>query len=217
MSLRGDKYETIEEIKSRLEGTVVLYENEPVFINRVAVPGGKEDKDEIARVFFHKLPFTLNNRPPEFRRYLSSKKFDLTPFRMGYANLEKRTVFVSRSPVRQYKQGLTGDVTKLSEVSGERSELGFNTLVQDKGFVDMVQGVYPDFKTAGQVLEAGEKRSLAISRSFAFLSDPDLDILILMNKGVKCGIVLRGDKNIRLSKKFNFLKEELEEYRIPIG
>ena len=58
MSLKGDKYETTEEVKFRLEQTVVLYDKEPVYITRVNMPD-MEDKGEIARVYFIPLPINL--------------------------------------------------------------------------------------------------------------------------------------------------------------
>lgn len=215
MSLKGDKYENAEEVKFRLEGSVVLYEGRPVYINKVSVPGA-DDVAEIARVYFYELPLKPKNN--EVRKYLSSKKFDLTPFRMGYMNHKEGTVFVMRSPVRQHKQGFSVNSSKILDVSGQRlGWLGFNNMIHDQGFVDMVNGVYPDFKTAGDIIEEGKRESIAISPSFALTLDKDLDVLVLFNKGTKCGLAFKGDKNIRVSKKFHFLKEEMEQYRIPVA
>lgn len=217
MSLRGDKYETAEEVKFRLENTVVLYDGKPVYINRVSVPG-PEDIDEVARVFFKELPFDLKDREKEVRKYLSSKKFDLAPFRMGYMNHPNGVFFVSRTPLRQNRQGLSAGVVKLFDVKGEKSNwVSFSDMISCQGFSDMVNNVYPDFKQAGEVVGDGKTDSVAISQSFAFAVDKDLDALILHHKGVKCGLAFPGDKSIRVAKKFHFLKEELESYRIPIS
>ncbi len=219
MSLRGDKYETSEEVKTRLESSVVLYDNRPVYISRVAnVDGLEGDNKEIARVYFFELPYKGRAKEGEVRKYLSSKKFDLTPFKMGYVNIGGEATYVSRHPHRQYKQGLSQATTVCTDIKGHRSEdVGFQTLVSSQGFVDMFDNKYPSFKEAGELIGAKENSSVAVSKSFAFFIDHDLETLFLMNKGVKCGLARRGDKSLVIPPKFHFLREEMEEHRIPIS
>jgi len=93
MSLRGDAYETAEEVRFRLENTIVKYDGSPVYITRVEVaqPG---DEDKISRVLFSELPFDpLAGKGKVQRRFLSSRKFDLTPFKMGYMNYKGDAFF----------------------------------------------------------------------------------------------------------------------------
>jgi hypothetical protein len=215
MSLKGDKYETQEEVKFRLENTVVMYDGEPVYITSVANVEA-EDKAEIARVFFQTLPYNPRNK--SVRKYLSSKKFDLAPFKMGYMNHGGEAIFVSRIPIRQNRQGLSQGATLFKDIRGRNAEnINFSHMIQSPGFVEMVQGKYPSFKDAGALLADKESSSVAISRSFAFAIDNDLDALLLLHRGQKCGIAMRGDDSIKLPKKFHFLREEMEECRIPIS
>jgi hypothetical protein len=216
MSLKGDKYESVEEVKFRLEGSIVTYEERPVYISRVSMPGEGDEKGEIARVFFHELPLN-EGKAGEVRKYLTSRKFNLSPFRMGYMNLKDKAVFVSRLPVRQNKQGLTAATTVFTDVFGNKCrDIDFNTMCRSQGFADMVNGKYPSFKECGELLDQKGRESVAISRSFAFSIDHDLEALFLLNKGVRCGMALRGQKALKLPDKFKFLKEELEEYNIPL-
>ena len=220
MSLKGDKYETAEEVRFRLENTVVLYDGKPVYISRVNVPE-PEDRKEIARVYFFDLPLMGGRgkvgEGKETRKYLSSKNFDLAPFKMGYMNHGGQATFVSRAPVRQNRQGLSNGTAVFTNVKGQRSEVvDFNTMIRSEGFVDMVNGKYPDFKTAGDMLGDKDISSVAVSRSFAFNIDHDLQALVLVHKGVKCGLALKGDKALRIPPKFHFLREEMEDHRIPI-
>lgn len=216
MSLKGDKYETTEEVRFRLEGSVVVYDGDLVYITRVTMPEEVEEKKEIARVFFEPLPYG-GNRGKEVRKYLSSRKFDLTPFRMGYMNYKGRAIYLSRSPVRQNRQGLSNNNLSILEINGKRAgDVNFGRLIAEQGFVDMFKGKYPDFKTAGELLGDKDVSSVAISNTFAFVIDHDLDALILNHKGVKCGLAMKGDRGLRVSQKYHFLRQEMEEHRIPI-
>lgn len=223
MSLKGDKYETAEEVRARLEHTVVMYDGQPVYISKCQVPEDMAEKDEIARVFFYELPVLPGGRAKETRKYLSSKKFDLAPPKMGYMNFNvpgdgNRAIFVQRAPLRQYKQGLCQAVVTYTDPRGRRDEhINFNMMIADQGFVDMLAGKYPDFKQAGEMLGDKAQDSVAVSRSFAFVVENDLDCLIMVHKGLKCGLALRGDKALKIPPKFHFLREEMEACRIPIA
>lgn len=215
MSLKGDKYETAEEIRFRLEGTLVKYDGDPVYITRVNMPEADDGK-EIARVFFRKLPY--KNKDQEVRKYLSSRKFDLTPFKMGYFNHNKQAFFVSRNPVRQNKQGLSADTTILRDVRGKPcGDMSFALMTTSDGFVDMLNNKYPDFKDAVTMLDQKDNSSVALTQTFAFNIDHDLEALVLMHKGTRCGLAMREDRALKIPKKFHFLREELEENRIPIA
>lgn len=219
MSLKGDKYETLEEINFRLQNTVVLYDGKPVYITKVRDPEEDVGK-EIARVYFVELPYggknVLNGK--ETRKYLSSKNFDLAPFKMGYFNIDGKAIFATRNPVRQNQQGLSSRTLKLTDIRGRMPEdIGFNMVLGCQGFVDMVNGKFPDFKDVGALLGDKDQHSVAVSRSFALAIDHDLEALLLMHKGIKCGIALKDDKAMRLPPKFHFLRHEAEECRIPLA
>ena len=222
MSLKGDKYETSEEVRFRLEGTVVLYDGDPVYISRVRVPEGE---NEIARVYYHELPLKrpgfgnedLEGQAGGIRKYLSSKKFDLAPFKMGYMNYQGNAVFVSRTPVRQNKQGLAQHNTVFNDTRGRATDLlTFSRMIKCQEFVDMIKGKYPSFKEVGELLGKDDVSSVAISRSFAFLIDHDLEALVLIHKGTKCGIALKDDKGLKIPEKYKFLCEEMEDHLIPL-
>jgi hypothetical protein len=222
MSLKGDKYETLEEVNFRLANTVVMYDGKPVYITRVREIDGAEDKKEVARVFFVELPYQPRGfgapEQKEVRKYLSSRNFDLAPFKMGYLNFKGKALYASRSPVRQNQQGLNAKTLKLTNMRGNREDdVSFASVIASQGFVDMVNGKYPTFADVGDLLGDAEHSSVAISRTFALAIDHDLEALLLMHKGVKCGIALKDDKALRLPPKFHFLRHEAEECRIPLA
>lgn len=218
MSLKGDKYENAEETRFRLENTVVLYDKKPVYISRVGPIEDVGEKKEIARVYFLDLPMVAGKEGKETRKYLSSRNFDLSPFSMGYMNYKGQATFVSRTPVRQNKQGLNAGTTLFTNVAGRRSEvLDFNSMLRSPEFIKMFEGKYPSFQEAGGLIGDGKTTSVAISKMFAFSIDDDLQALFLFHKNIKCGISMKGDKALKIAPKFHFLREEMEECRIPIA
>jgi hypothetical protein len=124
-------------------------------------------------------------------------------------------VFVTRTPIRQNRQGLCGATLKTSTIHGGRVDLGFMRMISDQGFVDMIKGVYPSFPEAVALMENQGHASVALSRSIALEMDNDLGALFVKKQGVNCGISLAGDAHIRLSKKYHFLREELQACKIP--
>lgn len=222
MSLKGDKYETTEEVKFRLEGTVVKYEDRLVYITNVNVPDREEDgKKEVARVFFKELPLAPN--APNVRKFLSSRNFDLTPFPMGYINHQGEAVFVSRAPVRQNKQGLSRGNTQFTfpdaknRVDNKRRNIDFEDLITSQAFVDMYNNKYPSFQEAGKMLDGKNCKSVAIGRKFVLSIDDELELLLLYHEGVKCAVAFKGDKALRLPPRFKFLKEEVAKLGVPVN
>ena len=212
MSLRGDKYENAEEVRFRLEGTVVLYDGKPVYITKVNNTLG-DDAFEIARVFFRPVPYEARDK--ETRKYLSSRKFSLEPFKMGYMNTDKEVVYLSRAPVRQQRQGLCQQNLSITDVFGDKSKNhDFSTVIRSKGFSDMVEGLYPCYDKALEMLR--DRTSVALSNIFALAYDPDFSIMYLLNRGTKCGASFMGEK-MRIPDKFKFLREEMNACNIPLG
>lgn len=213
MSLKGDKYENAEEVRFRLEGTIVQYEGKPVYITRVGMPDLEEK--EIARVYFRALPIGANK---EVRKLLSSKNFDLAPVKLGYMNKDGKAYYLARTAVRQNKQGLNSQVLTYQSVTGGHlgRQFDFRLLVEDQCFVDLLNGVYPTFKEVEQMFGNKGITSVAISRCFAFMIDHDFECLYLMHKGVKCGICFKGEDKMTVPPKYRFLKEEMAQFNIPI-
>lgn len=225
MSLKGDKYENVEEVKFRLEGTVVLYDSSPVYIRDVTFPE-EGDPDNIARVHFNELPMDLTRpRPPRVRKFLSSRKFDLTPFKMGYLEMpDGATILTSRTANRQNRQGLCDNNTILNTIDdrlSRRARLGgigidWLDVISSPGFSDMVKGTYTDFQTSLDKL-TDKRDSTVFSREFAAQRDEELDLLFLYRKGRKCGYSDTTSKSFRLAKSLKYLANELEEARIPLS
>jgi hypothetical protein len=215
------KYETPDDAKLRLRNTVVLYKGEPVLINDVA---RGEGKDDILRVLFQPLPtpgvdrFGRRQPDPEAmeRKYISSKHFDIAPFRMGYVNDQKLgAFFCSRLPNRVQKQGLCTENFKgvTNNVGGI---VNFATFLSNPNVVDMVHNRYPSIDEAIRGL--AKSPAVAFHREFCVMKDEVIpDLIYLYHKGQKVGMYSKGEKKVQLGNKFNCLKESLEELKLKVG
>jgi len=219
MSLKVPEFETLHDAKQRLEGTVVMYDNEPVYITRVIEAEPDEVKPDIFRVIATPLPLNMREDPRDlkFRKYISSGKFDLATIPMGFLNYEGKALYCTRIPRRQYKQGIS-ETTLSVESLGEKREYALNTpklsrLVREKSFVEMIKGKYPSF--AECILQAQNGGSYAFSRHFAVSVDEDLDGLVyLYHKTEKVGFIY--EEKVKLAKTMRCLEEALRELDIRV-
>jgi hypothetical protein len=203
------KYETVEDASMRLRNTVVLYKGDPVYITRLE----RGTEDEIFRVYYRPLPLKPGDEA-EARKFISSKYFDIAPFRMGYLNdLKNGAYYCKRSPNRIQKQGLCGENFVARTHNGKG--IPFNVFITNPEVVLMINNVYP---TLTQAIKALEKSpGVAFSRDFCLVRDEVLtDLIYIYHKGEKVGLLQRDDGSVRLAAKFRCLKEALEELKITV-
>lgn len=226
------KYETPEDAKMRLRNTVVLYKGDPVLIQDVQ---RGEGKDDILRVLFTELPVgkgAIPQKKPRFapppepegipfqappaedarRKYISSKHFDIGPFRLGYLNAKGGAVYCSRMPNRIQKQGLCAENFTATDHLARRH--GFDAFLQAGDVGKMVAGDYPSFDKAVELLD--KCPAVAFSRDYCLVKDEVLPGLVyLYHKNAKVGMYAKGD--VSLGNKFACLKESLEEMKLKVG
>lgn len=212
------KYENTDDARMRLRGTVVLYKGEPVQITEVQ--RGDEGEGPL-RVMMRELPVEalggmearIRQQPDEpKRKYISSKHFDIAPFKMGYVNSKAGAFYCSRLPNRVQKQGLCAENFKSNDNYGK--QIGFPTFLGAKGVPDMIKGTYPSFDEAMKLL--GKIPAVAFSREFCLTKDEVIpDIVYLYHKGAKVGMYSRD--GLGLGKKFMCLKESIQEMGIKVG
>jgi len=208
-------YENIHDAQMRLSGTVVLYDGDPVYIRDIGQKDPGDPKDDVFRVYAEKLPRTGRDNLAEMRKFISSKKFDMAPFPMGFINRGGYAYYATRTPRRQQKQGLSEGTffTTVPGFENEKAGLSFGNAVQSREFVDCIKGVYPSMEDAVKSIISGEAKSVGISRTYALVGDRSLDGLIyLYHKSEKVGFILDG--TLKLSKSAVCLKESLREVGI---
>lgn len=218
------KYETVEDARLRLKNTVVLYRGAPVMITEVS---RGEDNETPFRVFMKELPIVdkaaprprgarvvLGEEPEDGakRKYISSKHFDIAPFKMGYVNKPEGVFYCSRLPNRVQRQGLCHE-----NFMGQYNDgkiVDFYTFTNCKESVAMVAGDYPSFDEAMQIVKKAP--SVAFDRDFSLQKDETFPQLIFMyHKGIKAGVIVDG--NMTLSKKHVCLKENLGELKVKVA
>ena len=212
----------------RLRNSVVLYKNTPVYINEIIDGTG----DDILRVRFQELPIAgavpaekrdaFGRGPkvldrlddaPDKRKYISSKHFDIAPFRLGYVNSPKGAFYCSRMPNRVQKQGLCGE--NFTAKTNNGTVISFQTFLSCEESVAMVKGEYPTFDQALKAL--AKCPAVAFDREFCLVKDevfPEL-ITYLYHKGAKIGMF--NKEELSLGQKFKCLKEQLQEMKIKVG
>jgi hypothetical protein len=206
------QYENVHDAQMRLQNTVILYDGEPVWISEVGQVGAGDPKGDIFRVYIRPLP--INGKEAE-RKFISSKKFDLAPFPMGFMNKNGNVYYCSRLPRRQQRQGLSNQTFACSLIDGSsverpRREFNLENLVSDQCFLDCIKGKYPNVAEATRQIEEGNIQGVAFHRCFAIIRDAELSELIyLYHKREKVGFIMNGQ--LKLSKKGNCLKEALNE------
>lgn len=235
------KYENADDANMRLRYTVVLYKGEPVQIQQVVRGEGKGD--DILRVLFTPLPLgkdegklpivpapkrrvrnlddlvalDVENDAEMKRKYISSKHFDIAPFKLGYVNRPSGSgvFYCTRLPNRIQKQGLCGENFSARDNYG--APINFNTFLSCKQMIDMVHGNYPSFDEALRLL-AEKVNSVAFHRDFALVKDEVIpNLLFLYHKGNKVGMYARNSGEVSLGNKYACLKESLQEQRIKVG
>ncbi len=148
------------------------------------------------------------------RKFISSRKFDLAPFPMGFLNYDDEVFYCSRLPRRQQRQGLSQQTFMGHCVSApDRGNLRLDDAVTAVEFPSCVKGTYPDFPLALALIEDGSK-AVAFSRCFAAIQDNDIrELIYLYHKREKVGFLMEG--KLKLSKKGVCLKESLGEVGVP--
>lgn len=226
------KYETVHDAQMRLRHSIVLYKGEPVYIHEIQQGTGKDD---IFRVLFDPLPLTgavQIARLPQFardpfadaavppqppaekpeRKYISSKYFDIAPFKLGYVNAKPGAFYCSRMPGRLQKQGLCGENFAAKDNFGR--VVSYQTFLTCPDTPDMVMGKYPSFDKAIELLK--KSPAVAFAREFCLVKDEVIpDLIYLYYKGAKVGMFNKNE--VTLGTKFTCLKERLNEMNLKVG
>lgn len=195
-----------EQATERLTGTVVLYDNAPVYVGQV-----ETHDDGFLRARLNVLP---DRSTPAVRKRLDSPKFaryrDLP--NIGWMNSadKKNPLFLIRRPVTTRSHGLCRANVILSTlvVNNDLSGVGqarspFDDVIWDKGFVDAHNGSFPSLQGVLEKVSPGE--SAAVSRLFAVAHTAD-GIRWLYHNQDNIGL-FTGVDTLLIKKKFSYLRE----------
>lgn len=210
MTLRGTSYETPEEVAFRLNKTVVLYDGEPVYITRTEV---SERPNDVSRVYFRTLPLVIGQ--PEVRKYLSSRKFDLTPIKLGYFYNKKDGLVVRavREAARHTKQGLNGTNCRFKSLTNRELRYSFEGFLSDDLFVAMLKGESRSLRGRKEFVEGEEhlfdSTDYVLTKDFVVSRECILETDTYIYKNDIIAVIPQSCTTLTLPKAFSFLQEEV--------
>lgn len=178
-SSKARMYDTVEEIRQKIDGSVVLYDGYPV---RIFGADGSKSK-----LVVHCMKLPLESKPIQMSDNgmlhipASDSKWDFKSLgsRLGYVQTKGPlstldSVFVSRVPVRRSRQGLdTHTTTVISPPEWGGYRLTIEQLMYQPNFVNTMMGSFPKSKEAFNTLINSSKivQSVPISRKLAMSYD----------------------------------------------
>lgn len=146
-------YDTVGYARSRLEGTIIRYGDEPIMVQGVRGVG---------RTIYVIGTILSNNQTID----IPLKDCNLTPVPLGYINMGERAFYTMRMPMRRdWRQGLR--FLNLIDVEGRQfNGAGYESLV------NTIKGVYPSFTEA--VEDTVDNISRAFHRDFAIKNNGNI-------------------------------------------
>jgi hypothetical protein len=198
----------------RLNHSVVLYDNEPVYVRELIGPDEFDDGIPRAVVINCATP-----REPAQRKMLNSphfRRFRELP-KLGWMNTTKSSigsVFLARRVATTRVHGLTNGNVTMSKFLGTPDgsftiqngrEFAFTDTVLDKAFAEMHHGRYPTL--AGILANIREGTAIAYGRKFCVVRD-QIGIRWLYRDTDRVGIFTGAD-TLNIISKFAYLREEI--------
>lgn len=183
------RYETVADVKLRLNASVVRVKERPVLVL---------DANDNGTVSVYVID-------TGDRIYVKVKDLELKPVPLGYVNSrEAGLIYCMRKPTRRYKQGLTNENLVATDVySGQ--EIRINLKSEELSYT--IQGKFPSIEECFTKVREGVTKALAFTREWAVAHIKDE--LSILYKGSVVGYV--GDNAIMLNPDKYFLKESLTE------
>lgn len=237
-------FENKKEAQLRLQGTVVLYDGEPVEIMALAdhVPDG------IVRVYIRPIGLTddeyarrpspdigmfpmegnslgeyldtyieTNKSSGIVRKHINSPLFNkFRPFELGMYWADSTIVYVERQPSRRVEQGLTS--ASLLPKKLALVDEGGSTKIKFFG-PEMRRCIVGEHPSPYRCIEALHdpklaNKAAAFHRHFALLKGP-IDTLFLGYKSNVIGLLPNGDfSKVNLGKNYRYCKEVVEELHL---
>lgn len=205
-------YQNADGIEDRYTKTVILHGDEPVYVEQYFV---RDPTGKLKEPVLH-----CRGIGPDFHKDLyfpvTDEKLRDGPFNLGYINGVQRfnndddlithPVFVSRVPVRKFKQGLSA-----ANLSFSGRHLTYQQALTHKGFYHLMIDQYPDLKACAAELKKKATRGVAFARRWAFAKNR-LGQIELHYRNTPVGV---GDdvEDVKLAKPFKFLQEAYDNAR----
>jgi len=208
-------YKSVEEAHDRITSTIIFYGDTPVYIHRCMFT------HEGPTIFYHPLPVQVDADlvpiPVQWKHApLTDPKWRANDLLVGYVNKTNLLCeYITRMPVRRYKQGLCGDNLNIPR------KLAYSTarLFPDEGFASMLKGEYPSFKEVIKTLLASHSVNPDVSYKKAFhrqlaVSYSSAEKMLLHYRGAPIGRI--EDGVVFLTPKNYWIREFLESQNLKV-
>lgn len=211
-------YDTQEEARMRLGACIILWRDEPVYVQEVITSGKR------IVLAACKLPFNERNGH-DYLIDIEDKDINCRDYRgrVGYMNNiadgNGRTFagYFRRMPVRGggYKQGVTWGNLQAPRGVRVGAVLNYSGALRNPAFKDMFLGKYPTYAEARDILNADQNvTSVAFSPVFALQKDQELGFFILLYRGER---IAHGDpEGLTLPSHKAYLAEVVNESGVHI-
>jgi len=186
------KYTDSDYARQRLNSTVVRIGEDPIYL---ISEGGweyrairlKDGKDS-----------TINIRKVDL---------NLNPVPLGYVNYGQEAYYLSRKPVRRWKQGLGEESLSVISHMAKKAIIPRGGIIASPALAYCIENKYPSIQKCYKKINSGLVNSMSFSRDFALGWKKEL--ILLYYKGKEIGLFSKNGLN--LNKNYSFLKEALEE------
>jgi hypothetical protein len=186
--------ESPDHARLRFLGTVVTTDkNVPVYINSI-----HEDWSATCTILNSNKTLTMQDL---------RKEIITSPVSLGFCQIDKEAVYVTRRPSRRSKQGLDLEDVHIYRTNGA-ADFTITSVSVKKAIAKTILGDFCSFKTAAVSINKEEK-SLAFNKDWALDNDGSGEIFVIYKFFGRCGKVENG--KITLFPNFTFLRETLEE------
>lgn len=191
-------YDNLDDVKSKLVGTIVYYDGTPVIVKSAEV-----DEGELAvQITNH-----LSARGTSIKK-ITDPLLNYMKFNLGYANYSHGAVWWYRVPHRQYRQGLKHEQMRYS--ISERALNPGHTFQAGNSVNEMLLNKYPSIETIEEKIRDSATPVMAFHKNFAMSWDRVHKDMIVEYKGQIIGC-MSGHHEFKLMDEYNHLQESLME------
>lgn len=170
-----------QDIMTRVDNGIAFYQGKPVLVR---VNGSVFSLYDVPG---EKLVGTIPFNDPEL---------DLAAPRLGWVNTKTSCFYVYRRPERRYKQTLQASALR---VFNPMVEVSPEDIFWSKGFISMLQNVYPKASDALLTIDSGKVFGRAISKDVAIIVD-SFGIKRVYLKTEEVGRINPGEKFVNIPK-----------------
>lgn len=205
-------FQTVEEINYRYTGSIIYKGKKPILVRDALHQRGDGHFVNGANLYYLEIGegFNLNQKDTP----ASDPELSDGPFSLGYINgiehqddeghISADISYCTRVPVRKWKQGLTQQ-----NLSFQGGGLTFNKACVTKGFMHMLQGVYPSFEEAKKNIGPRIRR-IAYNRHWA-IGVNKIGTYDLFYRGQGVGVGAKSPDQLELGPKFTYLQEAFND------